>query len=506
MAIERQPPPETSAFSLGLENLPPRIANLASGMVYSVACDQQAVRLPLLAAALAAAVKGNRPCGLVTPSDPGMFLRKARLAGFPLDAAVRCGALVILQLAADAAKRVFRLGAETLLAEMERELTAPRTFIAIDRADPLFLLSDPAGAEEAAQHYVRWTTMRENTVLAVFAPAAVSPRDYLTLRAVSEDFAGFAVAKPTEGGAVLEIRHWFGAEGANPRESFLLRLHAAGALSVAPSNAGAEEEDLPPVESVIFVRGTLGEPSTTGRAWQEVESIVDAVDAAGSSRAATLLLPFQRPADYDLLCRAIVTVRAMRRPALRLVVRECGMRLRASQALALMRLGASAILPADVPDSAVKRMVDSLRGTHFTRPYEMDAQQVDEDTSRLLERAVVSVKTFCDAAECLLAAADGFDIESCLVRLEFPSNQAAAAVMKPARRLGRDLLTLVHGEKAWLFLFGCPSRAAAEILTRFFRAPPGEVCRSYSIEHDAEQIMKQLAALRHGAASSSAVA
>lgn len=500
MAIDQQPL-DVGAFSLGLEHLPPRIAKLASGMVYSVACDQQAVRLPLLAAALAAAVKVGRPCALVTPSDPGMFLRKAKLAGFPLEAAVRDGTLLILQLAPDAGKRLFRLGVEAFLAEIEVQLPAPGTFIAIDRADPLFLLSDPAGAEGAAQHYVRWTSARGNTVLALFTPAAVSPRDYLTLRAVSEDFAGFAVAKPTEGGAVLEIRHWFGAEGANPRESFGLRLHTGGALTVRPASANAEDDDLPPVETVIFVRGTLGEPATTGRSWQEVDSIADAVDAAGSSHAATLLLPFQRPSDYDLLCRAIVTVRAMRRPALRVVVHEGGMRLRASQALALMRLGASAVLPPDVPDSAVKQMVDSLQGTHFTRPYEMDAQQVDEDTTRLMQRPTDTARAFCDAVESLLAATDGFDIQNCLVRTQLAGTDAAA-VSRFARRCGRDLLAFAEGDRVWLFLFGCPVGATPTLLSRFFRNPVAG--SQWSTEREPERILACLRELRDGHAQAPA--
>ena len=93
MAPERPAAIEVADSSLGVDNLPDRVAALAGGMIYSVACDQQAVRLPLIAGALAATIKLGTACVLLTPSDGGMFLRKARLAGFSLDGAVRSGAL-----------------------------------------------------------------------------------------------------------------------------------------------------------------------------------------------------------------------------------------------------------------------------------------------------------------------------------------------------------------------------------------------------------------------------
>src|SRR6185503_10545288 len=71
--------------NLGLESLPERIVRLAPGMIYAVACDQQAVRLPLVAGALSASLRDGKRCALVTGLDPRMFLRKARLAGYQLD-------------------------------------------------------------------------------------------------------------------------------------------------------------------------------------------------------------------------------------------------------------------------------------------------------------------------------------------------------------------------------------------------------------------------------------
>lgn len=491
MAPERPAAIEVADSSLGVDNLPDRVSALAGGMIYSVACDQQAVRLPLIAGALTATINLGTACVLLTPSDGGMFLRKARLAGFSLDAAVRSRALALFQTPPDVGKAIFRMGVETFVQQLQFSIPSRGAFVAIDCADPLFMLSDPRASEEAAQQYLHWANSHQHTVLASFAPAAAAPRDYLTLRHIAENFAGFAVARPTDGGAVLEIRHWFGAHGANPRESFMLRSRQSGVLSVRSS--ASQDDELPPVDGVIYVSGAMDATPATRASWHEAESVADAVDAARRSEAATLILPFDRPSDYQMLCRAIVTVRAMRRPCLRVLVRERRVRLRAGQMLTLMRLGASAILPLDVSDAAVRRLVDSLRGTRFTRPYEMDAQQVDEETNGLLARQPETPKGFCEAVEGLLAAADGFDIETSLVRVRFPEGQMATGA-RSARRFGRDLVAFLQGDTAWFFFFGCPAGSIDKVLRRFFRSSvEGVQCTT---EQEPERILGLLADVR----------
>jgi hypothetical protein len=490
----------TASFAtLGLDHLPSRVGTLAAGMIYCLACDQQAVRLPIVAAALSASLQAGKKCALLTAASPGMFLRKARLAGFALEPHVKAGALTLFQMAGDTGKHLFRIGPESFLRELEQNFPGQAAFLVFDPADAIFMLPDLEASEEAAQQYLEWVSAHEHTLLATFSPAPTAARDYLTLRHIAENFAGFAVARSADGGAVLEIRHWFSAEGASPRESFALRSHASGELRVwSPS---AHMDDLPPVESVIFVRGVVDHVAPNWRSWQEAESIAEAVDAARTSEAATLLLPFEKPGDYEVLCRATVTVRAMGRPSLRIVVRERQMRLRASQQLALMRLGASSIVPADLSDSSTKRMIDSLYGTRFVRAYDMDAQQVDEETSGLLRRAVTSATSFCDAVERLLAASDDFDIDSCLVRLEFGGFDPSG-VVNIARRLGRDLVAFAHRDSAWLFVFGCPKSMAPAMLERLFRTGGAEACTKWSTEHDPERILMLLNELREEAAAS----
>jgi len=450
---------------LGLAELPARIERLAPGMLYAIACAEQGVRVPLIAGALAASLRTGKACALVTPAAPSILLRKARLAGFTLSAPLKAGELTICQVAPEAPKHLFRLGVQSLIAQLERHIPAREALVVIDEADTLFLTADPRAAADAAARYTEWAGARGHSVLALFAPAAEAAREYLTLRRLGENFAGFALARAAAGGVLFEVRHWFGDEGPSARESFELRLPGAQARAPLAEPLRRFEEALAPVDSVICVRGSVAAPVKSWQAWEEVDSIAQAVDAARRSEAGTLLLPFERPSDYEALARAVAEVRAMKRPSLRVVVRERALRLRNSQTLALMRLGTSSVIPAGVPEAAVKRMVDALHGTRFARPYDGDLVQVEEETIGLLAALSFNRTSFCEAVERLLAAADGYDIESCLVGLH-NSRMEPWRMLVAARRRAREFVALAEGDAAWFYWYGCSADAALQVVKR----------------------------------------
>lgn len=466
---------------LGVGGLPSRITRLANGMVYGIACDQQAMRVALGAGALEASMQAGKCTSLLTPSDPAMLLRKARLAGFDLDSYLRADRLAIFQMASEAPKHLFRCGVEGFLAQLERIFPQRDALIVIDQADALFMLSESRAAAETAQGYTNWAAERDHTVLALFTPTPHAAREYFALRLVAENFAGFAIAKPSHGGPVLEVRHWFNAEGASARESFSLRWAGRGTLNAQAESPLRDADDLTPVESVLRVEDTA--------------KIADALDVVRSSDAATLVLPFNDPADYVRLCRTVAEVRALGRPSLRAVIREHGLRLRAAQALALTRLGASTIIPKDVSDAGAKRIVDALQGTSFMRPFDADVETVESQTTGLLRRAPSGRSSFCDAVEALLAAADGFEVESCLVRLEMQRGEPAMAV-RLSRRHGREILWLAEEQRLWLFMFGCAASNAPAVLKRLFIARTEEICSSWSMEHETRRILAELRSLR----------
>ena len=74
-------PQRVSPFRLGLPGLPPAVDQLAPGFIYGLACDQQSIRLPLVAATLAARAGRGAMAVLVTSVDPSVQARKLALSG-----------------------------------------------------------------------------------------------------------------------------------------------------------------------------------------------------------------------------------------------------------------------------------------------------------------------------------------------------------------------------------------------------------------------------------------
>ena len=116
------------------------------------------------------------------------------------------------------------------------------------------------------------------------------------------------------------------------------------------------------------------------------------------------------------------------------------------------------------PDAAVKRMTDALHGTRFARPYDTDVRQVEEETVNLLGMRSHNRSSFCETVERLLAASDGFDVDSCLTVLELGAEPWR--ILAAARRHARELVAFVEAERAWLFWYGCRAEALPNILKR----------------------------------------
>jgi hypothetical protein len=246
---------------------------------------------------------------------------------------------------------------------------------------------------------------------------------------------------------------------------------------------------------VICAGEALGSAAAGSKLCENVATLEEALDAARRCDSARLLVPYADARDFEPLCRAVSAVRALGRPTLRVIVRERGLRLRAAEALALLRLGASSIIPADVADTSAKRMADALQGTRFARPYDSDVDHVLAETTALLVRRTQSAPAARDALERLLAASDGFDVPSSLVRIQVGPAEAARLLARASRN-GREVLGFAQQGCAWLFLFGCPPDAAPRVLQRVFGGPAAEVSLRWEIQDEPEGVLGALRDLR----------
>jgi hypothetical protein len=457
----------TNFAQLGIGGLPARVGSLASSMMYAVVADQQSMRIPLLARTAVRSIELGIPCTLLSQAEPSSWVKKARLGGIELAVHVRSGALRIFKHEADVGKALFRAGAAQVIGELDDGGIEPRSLLILDQADQLFQLADPRFAAQTCQEYQDWVEENQLTLVAAFVPSAHAPRDYVTLRAIAENMAGFAVMRQGANDTQLEFRHWFSALGPNQRTCFTLQFDDNGHLNAWAAGRGASAAVDPVLELEVATRKAMDDfSSTAAHGWRAVDSYADALDSVRDNPAGTVVLHFSFGSEFKVLCQTVVAMRALGKPQWRIVVRETGARLRIAHVVALMRLGASLVVPESMGSTQARLVCEAFRGTLFTRGVEPRVDTVIEDLRGLESRSMKSPKEFRQAAEKLMAAGTEFDIPHTLVRLSLDQIQGDRISGLLSRRGARDLLVTEFDQSLWLFMFACPVESAESVLVR----------------------------------------
>lgn len=455
-------PADTLPFELGLDGVPVRLGRLASGMIYAVAIAQQGLRLALVGAALHRALRGGSPAAVMTPQEPAQFLRKLSLNGIDLTEFALGGLLTIHEVRADD-DRSDGDGPAPLVSTLRGLALPSRSMIVVDGADAGFDLPDAADAQRAGADVQAWIGEHDHTLLAIFARPV---DDASPLPALAERFAGLAVVRQSDDEAILDVHHWFGATGAMTRSSFLLEIVEAG-VQARPMFGRQTIEARH--EVLLATQGAIIDFPQTGTTWTQAETMLDAVDKARAIVGGTVLLHFDQMSSLRELAQAIAVLRATPRPQLRIIVRECGAKLRVPQVAALMRLGMNMIIPQEVNGQAALAMAESLRGTLSNRHYEPDLERLLDGADLELPAQVVGVADFRRQVAELLGRASTLDVPVCLLRFSAVSPQAMRAVIGALSR-GRNCLFTQHDGGGWMLLYGCLPERAAGVMARLLGA------------------------------------
>ena len=503
MAPLSPPPSATGAsepvpFELGISGLPARLTRLARGMVYALAVGQQSLRLTLIGNALSRALAIGGTAAVLTPQEPMVFLRKLTLNGLALEPFLKAGTLKVHGLGAQGAA-TRQAPQRRLLQELQGLELPRRSLVVIDHADERFSLGDAAAARLAAQALQDWIEQHEHTLILTFGTTADQPdhsTHVQTLAQVGEAFAGFATSREHGAEAVLDVHHWFGALGAVQRVSLILSIDERGVLRARPA---VEQSNIDPEQELqLATRAAIADFARDAAGWVQAGSMLEAVDKARRMVGGTVILHFDPESSVRELAQAIAVLRSQPRPQLRIIVRECGARLRMPQVAALMRLGMNMIIPQEVAGLSAQAMAESLRGTLSSRHYDGDVDRLMTSVDIDLPSQVVTVGEFRRQVVDLLARAQELEVPVCLVRFSAVSPQAMRAVLGALSR-GRNCLFTQHDGGGWMLLYGCLPERAAGVLARLLGARYENLLEDFQLVGEQGEIQRVLGLLRHAA-------
>jgi hypothetical protein len=488
------PLPAVASVSLGLPGLDTSIGILAPGQVYGLVADAQTLRLPLLAQLLHTTLAGGTRCTVILPGDPAAFLSKARLAGFDLGWAERNGDLKLIRQRGDPLLPLFRGGPVPVLEMIDRSVDATHRLLVIEQAEPLLLLSDADTSWVVADGIRAWAAQRGIVVVATFTPATRPQREFLSLRAAAEDFAGFAAVREHEGGALLDLRHWFVDGGSVMRGSLPLRLQGTGGLVVAPAPAVPARSGDTCLSQVVAIEraldDALGVVRDTG--WVVISNHAEAIEAARRLTAGAVVLIFERATPFRALCHAVASIRRVAAPWVAIVVRERGLRLRLAQQIALTRLGTSTVVPDGSDDVALGQAIRALSGTAFMRTLPEDLEATIAAAGTALAPRLMVTRAFRDMVSEVLSSSEGIDLPHTLLHVACDPAKAQQLGTLAVQRKIRDAAMSVDPSGLWLFLFGCPVSRAGGVALRVFGRNHPEIASLISTEGSTGDIARRL--------------
>jgi Cellulose biosynthesis GIL len=451
-----------TGVSLGVPGLADRFNRLSPGLFYLLAFDQQPLRLSILARAALSAIRAGKPCALVTSQDPRVLLRKLALLGSELDGFVNQG-LTVLRVPRIESTGELPGFLRSLAQEIRQIKLASGALVILDHVEDRVGLEQPPQAAAAVRQWQEWIEQNGHTLLATVMTDARMPALEATLRALSEQLGGLAIQRSIRGEITLEVHHWFGATGALPRTLFDLAFGESGQLRARPTAPVQSRAPDPSSErQVVAERAADG---FRGTDWMVLGSILHVLDRARTLEAGTLVLHFERSSAFRELCQAVAIIRGLGNPRLRVIVRECGARLRLQQTVALLRLGASLVIPREVPGLSARLMAQSLQGTTFNRPYAKDVDEVLGD-SAAETGGLLPVEAFRVRAQKHGAIVSESGVPVTLVRFSPASPQVLRAVLAALQQGARDCLYTAQAGCIWLLLVGCAAADAPRVLMR----------------------------------------
>jgi len=465
---------------------------LAPGEPALVLCRDAGSREAFVLTLLADALHERRVTWLcaadAVPCEPGAQIRAAASAG-----QLRC-----LSWTADAAAQLRRLGATHLLREMGASGLGPQDLFVLDLLDP-WLLSTPddcaleGALAEAGAALERWGRLHAGPVIAL-APEHHRGQALLPLlaRAKLTRLACFAADGAR---AQLQVLRWgTGARGAAAAATYELDAGSDGRWHCRTRSAlDAQAAVAAPDEHIVHAtRDAVADAPQLPPGWHSYATLESALAAAHEAVGATIVLGHPQPESIAALAAAVDALRREHPQLLKIVVRETGAALRRSGELALLRLGANAVLERELGFAHLQQRVESLHGVRYLRPRAGDAQAALRDLAPDPVQGYLAPRAFCRAVEHMIERTADAPLEHSLVQLPLlPHIAHLDALLACHPRRDGDVIT-ADATGITLFLFGCADDDVMAALDGLFALPCSELATQVEIATEAAEQLRWL--------------
>lgn len=369
---------------------------------------------------------------------------------------------------------------------------------------------------DAAQHYLplqdveralrllaqarRWAARTRNALVLLVESRGLGAAEQAVMTRLGRDCAGLAWARMPEDTVLSwQINHWQGAPSVFKGELFALEMRPDGGLGEPEAQTPAAREALTPQaedqDRVLTTHACMSGNLPPFDDWLLYDDLPQLMEAARHAVAATILLD-TASSKREALGQTIHRLRQRSGTQLKIIVREIGnRRLRQNEEQLLLRLGANAVLPAELRFASVVGIVRALRQAVYKAHSRLEQPDLHAASQPAADRGYVPPERFIEAVSATVQRSRAVNIGNVLIRLQPAQGASPLDLLKLGRfqRTG-DLCTLDH-DYAYLFLFACRPSDVDAALNHLFRMAIGEIAEAEVRSQDPESILLALSQL-----------
>jgi cellulose biosynthesis protein BcsE len=474
--------PMSPVARIGIRGLPNLVDSMVGGGVYVLIAQTPSARFPLLAASLACAIADELFATVVVPSEPDLFIQRIESYGdLNVQALLAANSLQFFVMQDEFSKKMFRVGAEGFVDELEHFEVPEDSYLLFNQADDLLSLHDLTQALDQVDVLRKWAAQKRITMLLVFSRANEAQAG--TLNALMDNLTGIARLGADKDGLELVFDYWQSPEGTIAARNYRLttldsgHYEASTKLATFEQPAGGEpharEEEVEDAETHFFYMdpdlGSLAKqmPGT----WHRVDTLVGMMHATRNTRSATSILSFQRDTNLRQLAEAVHTLRLSLGRRARIVVQEKGASLRYQNEALLLRLGLNLVVNRDVPVSRLPLLLGSLSGQVFNRDVGINFEAALASVLPTRLRGYLAPLRFVREVESIIDQAQTLNIP-CAMIIGKPGAGMTITEALTISGLSRpgDLIS-TDSEYCYIFLNACPQSVMLATLERILGMP-----------------------------------
>lgn len=526
--MKYQPEPESLAATarLGISGLPNLADSMIRGGLYVLIAEMPPARFPVLAASLGAAVESHLFCNVITANNPDQFIERIESFGtFNATELIEADRMNMLVMQDEVSKKMFRLGADAFVNELERFETPEDSYLVVEQADALLSLHDASVANDQIDIFRRWFERHRVTALLVFS--RVTEAHLNTINSLMDSLNGVARLGGERDGLELTFEYWQSPDGTIAARNYRLTRQEGGlyeaSVRVQTQDSFAAERGSDRDTDRITDRNTNREldrdsdtddsqahyfymnpdldqlAANVSGVWQRHDTLVGIMHASRNKRSATAILSYERDTNLRQLAETVHMLRSSLGRRARIVVHEKGASLRYLNEALLLRLGLNLVIHRDVPNSRLPLLLESLNGQNFNRDIDINFEAALASVLPTRSRGYLTPLRFAREVGAILAQGQLLNIPSALIIGAPLASVSINDLIKTAGLSRPGDLISADSQHCYLFLNACSQSTILVTLERILKNTVDTVFGDVRFLARSEEISAEITGLVHRA-------